>query len=495
MKTLAVSVLMISSLAHAGAGERVTDHVVDRIVAVVGGEIITAHDQVGDTRPLDELIDDQLIAAEADRRHISAGSDEVQRALDEVMRSNNLTAEQLWKAVADQHFTEAGYRRRLRRQLVEYKLLNVLAADKPAPAKGAKEVTEDSQARLARMAEVRKAQLITARANTPVERRGPSARPTTPPVVCRKATGALVAVEVRGQHRVDGKGICTVLQHPAGGAIDAERAHQDLVALWKTNAFDDVVVETTGGTLSYVVHERPLVSKVTYAENAALSALEMHSLSAIRPGDVVAPNVVQRAANRLTDELIDRGYQRAAVKGEVHPDGAELVRVHFLVTPGVQVSIGAVRFAGNQRVSTDELLGTLGRSKYRLRVGSVYRSTELDAALQTLLAYYYDHGMVQARIDAAPPSPVNDAVTIEIRITEGPVYHLGTIRFVGTAGPDSRYVAAAALTSGAVFSRAEVRAAAERIEGVHHALGGVGSAAPETNIHDNLVDILWRLGP
>lgn len=75
-------------------------------------------------RILDELIDEELIRQAAIDLEIRVQQSEVDRAIENVMRQNNLTAPQFWEAVQAQGYTESQYRADVSRQLLRLKVLN-----------------------------------------------------------------------------------------------------------------------------------------------------------------------------------------------------------------------------------------------------------------------------------------------------------------------------------------------------------------------------------
>lgn len=75
-------------------------------------------------KTLDQLIEKQLIAQQAKELKIYVVEDELRRALDDVKRSNGLTDQQFVEALKQQGFTMEAYRKTLRQQLLELKVLN-----------------------------------------------------------------------------------------------------------------------------------------------------------------------------------------------------------------------------------------------------------------------------------------------------------------------------------------------------------------------------------
>ncbi|MBK7776410.1 MAG: SurA N-terminal domain-containing protein [Sandaracinaceae bacterium] len=92
------------------------------------------------TEILDRLIDEELIRQAATRMSLRVSTEDVERAIANVRRQNNLGEPEFWDAVREQGFTPAQYRDDLRRQLLRLKVLN-------QRARGRVNITEDVRAR------------------------------------------------------------------------------------------------------------------------------------------------------------------------------------------------------------------------------------------------------------------------------------------------------------------------------------------------------------
>jgi parvulin-like peptidyl-prolyl isomerase len=125
---------------------RAADPVVERVAAVVDSEIIllgevdqmasaflrgadestTGQRALADARKkaLDQLIDSQLIRQQAAELKLSVTSEEIDRAIEEVKKQNNLDDDTFDEALKQQGFTRAAYRKNLRKQILELKVMN-----------------------------------------------------------------------------------------------------------------------------------------------------------------------------------------------------------------------------------------------------------------------------------------------------------------------------------------------------------------------------------
>lgn len=119
----------------------------DRIVAVVDESPITLSEVRARSRPhlrqlkessgnkppapaaldtlynemLQRIIDERLVASEADAHHLSVTSDEIDKALEHVAAGNKLTVEQLLAEVDKMGMSRTDYRDEVRRQLLDGK--------------------------------------------------------------------------------------------------------------------------------------------------------------------------------------------------------------------------------------------------------------------------------------------------------------------------------------------------------------------------------------
>lgn len=122
--------------------------VVSRIAAVVNDEIITtlqlderitaelgaeAAENIAATERLmvlDKMIQESLVEQRVKQLGMSVGEEEVERAIQDVERQNNIDRSQLELALQTQGLTMESYRTKLRRQLLEFKLVGREIRDK-----------------------------------------------------------------------------------------------------------------------------------------------------------------------------------------------------------------------------------------------------------------------------------------------------------------------------------------------------------------------------
>lgn len=132
--TLAVGTLLAS------APERV---LLDRIVATVNGDIVTLGELQGAAAPymeqnatpdrrkrlftdiLEQLVNERLISQQIEEANISVSDPEIEAAIEDVLRQNNLSREQLQQALEARGMDMRDYRSDVKDQLTRLKLIDL----------------------------------------------------------------------------------------------------------------------------------------------------------------------------------------------------------------------------------------------------------------------------------------------------------------------------------------------------------------------------------
>jgi peptidyl-prolyl cis-trans isomerase SurA len=144
MRTLlvAMAALVVGSVVHA--------RVVERIVAVVGEDIILQSELDERARPfmnevereidpqakkkklgtiqrevLDRLVDEQLILQQATDLKVNVSAEDIDRAVEDIQKQNNINHDQLVEALKEQNMTLSAYRQDLKRQITRLKVIGI----------------------------------------------------------------------------------------------------------------------------------------------------------------------------------------------------------------------------------------------------------------------------------------------------------------------------------------------------------------------------------
>ncbi len=132
--------MLVATLAVGAPSDR---ELLDRIVAVVNDEVITLSEVEASAKPymqhnegeerkkllfkdiLDQLISERLLAQEIKQAKITVSDEEVSRAVQDILRQNRISEEQLKQAIESRGMSMGQYREDLKSQLVRLKLIDM----------------------------------------------------------------------------------------------------------------------------------------------------------------------------------------------------------------------------------------------------------------------------------------------------------------------------------------------------------------------------------
>jgi outer membrane protein insertion porin family len=273
----------------------------------------------------------------------------------------------------------------------------------------------------------------------------------------------------------------------------------DFKRLWATNFLDDLSIEVRdvkyangvpGKVLVYNMEERERVKIVDYVGTEKVDtskieeALKAKSIS-IRLDSFIDPGLIRRVSGVVHDVYAEKGYEFVEVKPEIKPieGGPKLVNVTFHITEGPKVKIRKVDFVGNTALKDSKLERQMKENKagmFSFILGSgTYKADKFEEDADKVVAYYRDHGYIDARVGQPELKIIEDSkdsktrfVELRIPVTEGQKYRIGKIEFDG-----NKIVNATALRplfqiqEGEIYSEKKVRKGFEKAKEVY---GGGG---------------------
>jgi outer membrane protein insertion porin family len=233
----------------------------------------------------------------------------------------------------------------------------------------------------------------------------------------------------------------------------------DFKRLWGTNFLDDLSIEVRdvkyannvrGKVLVYNMEERQRVKIVDYVGTEKVDtskieeALKAKSIS-IRLDSFIDPGLIRRVSGVVHDVYAEKGYEFVEVKPEIKPieGGPKLVNVTFHITEGPKVKIRSVDFVGNNKIKDGKLARQMkenkGHGMFSFILGNgTYKSDKFEEDADKVVAYYRDHGYIEARVGQPELKILEDSrdsktrfVELQIPVTEGQQYRIGKLQFEG----------------------------------------------------------------
>lgn len=236
--------------------------------------------------------------------------------------------------------------------------------------------------------------------------------------------------------------------------------------IWKLGLFSDVQIilerELPQGVfLKILVGEYPRLEKVEVSGNKKLKKDEIEEIMDFYPGQIIRPDQIINARNRLLKAYEDKGYLLAEVQTEssiTEEIGKLNLRVD--ITEGKKVKIKNINFHGNENhekkgvifplslvnwmvewvvpddpFTSGKLRGKMKETKQKalFRSGDFSEDKYKDD-LDFLLDHYKNHGYRDAVIftDSVRYSDDRRRLLIDIWLEEGKRYYFGDVTFFGS---------------------------------------------------------------
>jgi len=220
-------------------------------------------------------------------------------------------------------------------------------------------------------------------------------------------------IDIRGNRRIPEDTIRFYIQSRQGEPYDETRLGYDLRALYKSNFFENIEIQSedgdTGKIIKFIVKEKPLIRSIEYSGNKSFT--ESNILDAFKDKKVGLTVDSQydsskiRAAERvLKDLMMQNGKPLGTVRTESDMIGNSGMRVRFVMDEGAKVHIGQIKFVGNKIFKDSDLRDSLKLTKEHSLVTlfkgtDKYHSEKLEYDIdQNLKAYFKEHGYEQVQV-------------------------------------------------------------------------------------------------
>lgn len=222
----------------------------------------------------------------------------------------------------------------------------------------------------------------------------------------------------------------------------------------------------------------------------------------VKPGDSASEAAMEADRQKILEYYSSKGFTDVSVTYKLDGnDKLGTARVLYEIKEGKKTAIKAVRFEGNTRFSSSELLKVIKTRKYRpvlspiLKTGRVVQEQLSDDAI-ALREFYQNKGYSDVQITEPSLNRLNGKVEVVFAISEGAPYKVGSVSFKGGKlfGQD-QIEKVTKLKSGAVFSPAAIQADVKALQELYGARGYVdfqAGARPSAG-GDHVTDITFNL--
>lgn len=273
-------------------------------------------------------------------------------------------------------------------------------------------------------------------------------------------------IRVEGLQRTDAGTVFASLPFRIGDTYNDEKGAAALRALFATGLFKDVRIEIEGNVVVVIVDERSIIANVDFVgarefdKDALIKSLKDVGIGEGQPFDKA---LADRAEQELKRQYLTRSYYGSEVVTTVTPLERNRVNVTFTVTEGEVARIGQIRVLGAQAFSESTLLGLLDLSTSGWLTwytkSDRYSRAKLNADLETIRAWYLNHGYLEVNVTSTQVtiSPDKQDIAITITVDEGQPYTVTGVELEGDyLGKDDEFKSLVRIRPGQAYRAEDV---------------------------------------
>ncbi|MBI3995609.1 MAG: outer membrane protein assembly factor BamA [Nitrospirae bacterium] len=340
-----------------------------------------------------------------------------------------------------------------------------------------------------------------------------------------KSGNTVIAIEVRGNHRIETATIRSRLKTKEGSPLSPERVREDIQSLYQLGFFLDLRVDTEpvegGVKVIYEVTERPYVNEVGFVGNVEIMTDKLKERITIKPKSFLDDLQVKENAERLRQYYDEEGYYNTIVIPVLNLQG-DKVALSYYIKEGAKATVRRIRFDGNQAYQPKVLKKSIDTREYVpwtswLTNTGYYKKELLNEDVDRLKDHYLNNGYLQVQVGTPQvrfkedrsqtlvPFPILHGeidypyefhtvrASIAFPLIEGDQFRIRTIRINGqTVFETDRLREALKLKEGDLFRRNVLR---EGVAAIHDLYGEKGylyaAAIPQysTDLATKTVDL------
>jgi len=250
-------------------------------------------------------------------------------------------------------------------------------------------------------------------------------------------------IHIVGDKKIEKAVILKHLRTKIQQDYSARRVRTDILTLYKLGYFENISVykkNVTGGVrLTYVIEEKPVISKVSLHGNKEIDTEDIEEVISLKKFSFLDLSEVKKVQDNILNLYTEKGFYSADVHYELVPNKAKNeVQVVYYVSEVDKVQIKKINLIGNKSFSDDELKNRMFTKEKDvwswITDNGVYQEEVFQRDVQQGLVYFYlMHGYVDIRIHTPQVSisPDKKWLYLTVSIEEGEQFKFGKLDISG----------------------------------------------------------------
>src|SRR5438105_2132879 len=249
------------------------------------------------------------------------------------------------------------------------------------------------------------------------------------------------SIVVNGSSRIDTASVRATAGLSTGAALNVHDIQTAIKALYATGQFDDVQIIcrlspiTNKASLVIQVKERPVLASYRVIGADRVSPKDVKEKLSFATGSPVDPGKIAKAIASVDSLYESKGYYLATVNPESTITDGKL-SINFRIDEGRRLAIAGIQTTGNTHMPDADIVGAMDTKPE----GFLFtRNGELDDAKyaedlsEKIPQLYASPGYIDFRIlkDTLVVDRARGKGLIDITVSEGPRYEVGTFEVIG----------------------------------------------------------------
>jgi len=258
--------------------------------------------------------------------------------------------------------------------------------------------------------------------------------------LCHGADENVSKVTILGNVKVEEAAIRAAVKSREGRPFSIDQVREDLRSIFGLGYFTDVQVDIKsspqGKEVIFIVVEKPSIKEIVIRGNQKLKLDDIKEKMTLVSRSILNLEKVKQNADLIRRLYFSKGYYGVKVEDKVEPLETNEVTVTFDITEGPKGHIKKITFKGNTHLKSGDLKGVMQTKEWTI-LSYLTKTGLLDEEIlkndvQLVNAFYIDHGYLESKV-SEPKIDLRDPkrIRIEIAITEGPLFRIGTIDLKG----------------------------------------------------------------
>jgi outer membrane protein insertion porin family len=311
-------------------------------------------------------------------------------------------------------------------------------------------------------------------------------------VALEQAAAKVMAIEIRGNKRIELPAITGRLTLKPGDPYTPENVRGQIKILYESGYFEEVQVETESGAggvvLIFLVREKPFITEIVFDGNKELSDDKLKEKITIKSQAFLDQLQAKESAEKIRLAYQGDGYFNCQVFPVVQTLDEDRKRLTFFIKEGDKARIKTVNFDGLHAATKDELFKVMATREWipwyglltQLKLPSVVsdagvlKREEMNNDVERIKEILLNKGYLNARVGLPTVELSDDKkwFVVTYAVMEGEPFTIGEIGFRGnTVFEDPELRQGLKMREGEIFQRQKLRDEITRLNDLYGSRG------------------------